>query len=63
MGRFKKEHQLVDIGIPMFLPIVVRKTVITDTETRRSAKGVDRNSHEASDRKAWKQLSAESMDE
>ncbi len=62
MGRFKKEHQLVDIGIPLILPIMVRKTVITDTETDRSAKGLDSKSYNASDRKAWKQLLKESAE-
>ena len=55
MSRYKTEHSEVDLGIPL-LPMIAKKTVITDTNTGKTAKGLDWSSFKASDRKAWEAL-------
>ena len=56
MKRHKTEHSKVDVGIPILLPMMAKKTVITDTNTGKTAKGLDWSSFQASDRKAWEVL-------
>jgi hypothetical protein len=56
MSRYKTEHSKVDVGIPILLPMMAKKTVITDTNTGKTAKGLDWSSFKASDRKAWEAL-------
>ena len=55
MNRYKTEHSEVDVGIPM-LPMMAKKTIITDTKTGTAAKGLDWSSFQESDRKAWEAL-------
>lgn len=59
MGRYEKKHSVVDVGIPVILPILVKKTVITDTESGQQGQGLDWDSYSESDRKAWKNLTKE----
>ena len=56
MARYKTEHSYVDVGLPIFFPVIVKKSVITDTKTGKSGKGLDRDSYSGSDRKAWEDL-------
>ena len=58
MSRYKKEHSYEDVGIPLIWPMIAKKTVITDTETGKQAKGFDWNSFRESDREASKNLKA-----
>ncbi len=55
MGRYEKEHGTVDLGIPL-IPLIARKTVITDTKTGDRAEGIDWDSYKKSDSKAWANL-------
>lgn len=56
MGRYKKEHAVVDVSIVPFMPLLAKKTVIADTETKRQAEGYDWRSFQESERKAWEKL-------
>ena len=56
MGRYVTYHTFEDIGIPGIFPVLVKKTVITDTKTGKRAEGLDWNSCAKSDRKAWEKL-------
>jgi len=39
MSRYRIDHSQVDVGIPL-LPAMAKKTVITDTNTGKTAKGL-----------------------
>jgi hypothetical protein len=56
MGRYKTEHTTVDVSIIPFIPMIAKKTVITDIQTRQRAEGLDWSSYRASDQKAWEKL-------
>ena len=56
MARYKTSHGYEDVGIPLILPVLVRKTIITDTETGQESRGLDWKSFSESDRKAWERL-------
>jgi len=56
MSRYEKKHGYVDVGIPLVLPILVKKTVLTDTKTGKESEGLDWHSYQKSDRKAWEKL-------
>lgn len=56
MGRYEKKHSVVELGIPVILPMPAKKTVITDTETGKQSQGLDWSSYKESDLKAWKKL-------
>ena len=56
MGRYKTEHATVDVSIVPFIPMLSRKTVITDTKTDEKAEGYDWSSFKESERKAWQKL-------
>jgi hypothetical protein len=56
IALFQKEHKVVDVSpIPLF-QMRARETVIRDTWTGNTGRGLDWNSYEASDRKAWEDL-------
>jgi len=55
MSRYRIDHSQVDVGIPL-LPAMAKKTVITDTNTGKTAKGLDWSSFQEADRKAWEAL-------
>ena len=59
MSRYEKNHSYVDVGIPGIFPILVKETVITDTETGENGRGLDWDSYERSDGKAWKDLESD----
>ncbi len=59
MGRYEKKQSLVDVGIPVIFPLLVKKTVVTDTESGKQGRGLDWPSYKESDRKAWKNLNKE----
>jgi hypothetical protein len=48
---------VVDVSLVPFIPMLTRKTVITDTQTNRKAEGFDWSSFRESERKAWQKLS------
>lgn len=50
------EHTSVDVSVIPFIPMLAKKTVITDTQTKQKAEGLDWNSFRESDRKAWEKL-------
>jgi hypothetical protein len=58
MSRYKTEHTEVDLGIPL-LPMMAKKTVITDATTGKKAEGLDWSSFREADRKAWEALKKE----
>lgn len=60
MARYNTEHSYVDVGIPIFFPDIVKKTVIRDTKTGKTGKGLDRDTYGESDRKAWQDLQKKS---
>jgi len=56
MGRYEREHRYVDVSILPFLPDIVHETVIRDTETGKTGRGLDREGRRESEQKAWDDL-------
>lgn len=56
MGRYTTEHATVDVSVIPFIPMLAKKTVITDTRTKKMAEGYDWSSFKESERKAWEKL-------
>jgi len=56
MGRYERKHRYVDVSILPILPDIVHETVIRDTETDETGRGLDRGSRRESEQKAWDNL-------
>ena len=56
MGRYERKHRYVYVSILPILPDVVHETVIRDTDTGETGRGLDRESRRESEQKAWDNL-------
>ena len=56
MAHYEHQHRYVDVSLLPILPDRVRETVISDRETGKVGRGLDRDSRGESERKAWEDL-------
>ena len=45
MGRYKTEHNIVDVSPVPLIPVFAKKAVVTDTKTKAKAEGYDWGSY------------------